>query len=62
MHQERAMTAGRMIREGARRAARDERGSVAIMFTLMTVMVLAVVGGAVDFGRAVLARESCSRR
>lgn len=57
MHQERAMTAGRMIREGARRAARDERGSVAIMFTLMTVMVLAVVGGAVDFGRAVLARE-----
>ena len=51
------MTAGRMIREGARSAARDERGSVAIMFALMTIVVLAVVGGAVDFGRAVLARE-----
>jgi Flp pilus assembly protein TadG len=51
------MTAGRMIRAGAQRAARDERGSVAVMFALMTVVVMAVVGGAVDFGRAVLARE-----
>jgi Flp pilus assembly protein TadG len=51
------MTAGRMIRKRVRSAARDERGSVAIMFALTTVVVLAVVGGAVDFGRAVLARE-----
>ena len=57
MHREHAMTAGRIIREGARGAARDESGSVAIMFALMTIVVMAVVGGAVDFGRAVLARE-----
>lgn len=53
----RAATARRVFCTGLRRASRDERGSVAIMFTLTAVIVLAVVGGAVDFGRAVLARE-----
>lgn len=57
MHREHAMTAGRMIRKRVRSAARDERGSVAIMFALIAISVFAVVGGAVDFGRAVLARE-----
>ena len=36
---------------------RNERGSVAIIFALTTIVVMGVVGGAVDFGRAVLARE-----
>jgi Flp pilus assembly protein TadG len=35
----------------------DDRGTTAVMFALMTVVVIALVGGAVDFGRAVLARE-----
>ena len=57
MHREHAMTAGQMIRKRARSARRDERGSVAIMFALTTIAVMAVVGGAIDFGRAVLTRE-----
>jgi len=36
---------------------RDERGTVAIIFALMTVVVSSLVGGAIDFGRAVTVRE-----
>ena len=36
---------------------RNERGSVAIMFALTTLVVFTVVGSAVDFGRALIARE-----
>ncbi|MEO8651797.1 MAG: pilus assembly protein [Hyphomicrobiaceae bacterium] len=46
-----------MISKRVRSARRDERGSVAIMFALTTIAVMAVVGGAIDFGRAVLTRE-----
>ena len=35
----------------------DERGTIAIIFALMTVVVVSMVGGAVDFGRAVTARD-----
>jgi Flp pilus assembly protein TadG len=37
--------------------ARDDRGSVAIMFALSIFVVFTLVGGAVDFGRAMVARE-----
>jgi Flp pilus assembly protein TadG len=57
LHRVRAMMARQMMYKGARRALRDERGSVAVMFALTTIIVMAVVGGAVDFGRAVVARE-----
>jgi Flp pilus assembly protein TadG len=57
LHQVRTMTVRQMLCMGTHRAVRDERGSVAIMFALTTIIVMAVVGGAVDFGRAVLARE-----
>jgi Flp pilus assembly protein TadG len=36
---------------------RDEKGTIAIIFALMTVVVSSLVGGAVDFGRAVTVRE-----
>ena len=35
----------------------DDRGSVAIMFALSIFVVFTLVGGAVDFGRAMVARE-----
>ncbi|MEZ5853886.1 MAG: pilus assembly protein TadG-related protein [Hyphomicrobiaceae bacterium] len=35
----------------------DERGSVGIIFALTTLVVVSVVGGAVDYGRATTARE-----
>lgn len=37
--------------------ARDRRGSVAIMFGLSIFVVVSVVGSAVDYGRALLARD-----
>jgi Flp pilus assembly protein TadG len=52
-----AECARRTVLAGLQRAARDDRGSVAIMFTLTVVVVMTVVGGGVDFGRAVLTRE-----
>jgi len=36
---------------------RDEKGTVAILFGLTGVVVMALVGGAVDYGRAVTARD-----
>ncbi|MBN9279781.1 MAG: hypothetical protein J0I57_19405, partial [Hyphomicrobium sp.] len=39
------------------RLARDRRGSVAIMFGLSVFVVVSVVGSAVDYGRALLARD-----
>ena len=38
------------------RFSRDESGTVAILFSLTAVVVLAMVGGAIDYGRAVHAR------
>jgi len=35
----------------------DERGTIAIIFALTSFIVLALVGGAVDYGRAVTARD-----
>ena len=37
--------------------AKDDRGSVAIMFALTIFVVFTLVGGAVDLGRAMVARE-----
>ena len=37
--------------------AKDDRGSVAIMFALTIFVVITLVGGAVDLGRAMVARE-----
>lgn len=36
---------------------RDEQGSVAIIFALTTIIVVSLVGGAVDYGRATAARD-----
>ena len=36
---------------------KDDRGSVVIMFALTIFVVFTLVGGAVDFGRAMVARE-----
>ncbi|MGD9802456.1 MAG: pilus assembly protein TadG-related protein [Hyphomicrobiaceae bacterium] len=36
---------------------RDEKGSIAILFALTSFIVMALVGGAVDYGRAVTARD-----
>ena len=57
LHRVRTMTVRQMMSRGTRRALRDERGSVAIMFALISIAIFAIVGGAIDFGRAVLARE-----
>ncbi len=35
----------------------DERGSIAVLFALTTLIIAAGVGGAIDYGRAVLVRE-----
>jgi Flp pilus assembly protein TadG len=42
---------------GMRMFRRDERGSIAILFGLTSFIVMALVGGAVDYGRAVTARD-----
>ncbi|MFV0295845.1 MAG: pilus assembly protein TadG-related protein [Hyphomicrobiaceae bacterium] len=39
------------------RFVREDRGSVAIMFALSSLVILSLVGGAVDYGRASLARQ-----
>jgi Flp pilus assembly protein TadG len=43
-------------RSGAQRFGKDESGTVAIIFALTMVVVLSLVGGAIDYGRAVHAR------
>lgn len=45
----------------ARRLLNDERGSTATLFGLMAVPVLAMVGVAIDYGRAVHLREQLQR-
>ncbi len=40
----------------AARFSRDESGTVAILFGLMAIVLFALVGGAIDYGRAVHAR------
>lgn len=37
--------------------SRDEKGSVAIIFALTSFIVIALIGGAVDYGRALTARD-----
>jgi Flp pilus assembly protein TadG len=39
------------------RAVKDDRGSVSIIFGMSVLVLFAIVGGAVDFGRTMLARE-----
>ncbi len=43
-------------RSGAHQFRRDEAGSVAVIFSLTAIVVLSLVGGAIDYGRAVHAR------
>ena len=43
-------------RSGAQRFCKDESGAVAIIFALTTLIILSLVGGAIDYGRAVHAR------
>jgi len=45
------------LRTRTRVFRRDERGSIAILFGLTSFIVMALVGGAVDYGRAVTARD-----
>jgi len=45
-----------VIRSVAQRFQADEQGSIAIIFGLMAIVLFAMVGGAIDFGRAVHAR------
>lgn len=40
---------------------RDESGSIAIIFGLMSFVVIALVGGAIDFGRAYTVKEQLQR-
>ncbi len=47
----------REFRNSASSLHKDERGSIAILFALTTLVVMSLVGGAVDYGRAVTARE-----
>jgi Flp pilus assembly protein TadG len=44
------------IRGLLRRAGRDEKGNVAILFALMTIVVSGVLGLSIDYGRAIDAR------
>ncbi|MGE0765436.1 MAG: pilus assembly protein TadG-related protein [Hyphomicrobiaceae bacterium] len=46
----------RLLR-GVRAFGRNEKGSIAILFGLTSFIVMALVGGAVDYGRAVTARN-----
>lgn len=43
-------------RSGAKHFCKDESGAIAIIFALTTLIVLSLVGGAIDYGRAVHAR------
>ena len=43
-------------RSGAHQFCKDESGSVAVIFALTSLIVLSLVGGAIDYGRAVHAR------
>lgn len=43
-------------RSGAHQFRRDESGGVAIIFSLTAIVILSLVGGAIDYGRAVHAR------
>ena len=45
------------VRFSGKRFTRDERGSVLIMFGLATFVIFTLVGAAVDYGRAIVARE-----
>jgi len=45
------------FRGGLRAFRRDEKGTIAIIFALTSFIVMALVGGAVDYGRAVTARD-----
>lgn len=49
------------LRQGARAYRQDERGTVAILFGLTAFVVLALIGGAVDFGRAITVKEQLQR-
>lgn len=44
-------------RAGLTAFSSNEKGSVAIIFAMMTFIIMALVGGAIDFGRAVTARQ-----
>jgi Flp pilus assembly protein TadG len=48
--------AGPALRRALRLWSRDESGAVAILFALLTLIIFALVGGAIDYGRAVHAR------
>jgi len=53
-----AMRAARVsIHHTMRSFGRDQAGTIAIIFALMSFIVMALVGGAVDYGRAVTARD-----
>lgn len=59
---ERERPAGfRALAASGRRFGRDERGSVAIIFGLTAGVILALVGGAIDYGRAVTARDQIQK-
>lgn len=45
------------FRHGTGTFRRDEKGTIAILFALTSFVVMALVGGAVDYGRAVTARD-----
>jgi Flp pilus assembly protein TadG len=46
----------RIVLRLIRKSAADRSGSVAIIFALTTIVVMSLVGGAIDYGRAVHAR------
>jgi Flp pilus assembly protein TadG len=48
--------ANRASCSGAKQFSKDESGTVAIIFALTTLIMLSLVGGAIDYGRAVHAR------
>jgi Flp pilus assembly protein TadG len=52
-----ASAAATRISSHVRSLVRDREGSVAIVFALTSFVVLSMVGGAIDYGRAVTARD-----
>ncbi len=50
-------TARGSLRAGLKAFSGDEKGSIAIVFAMMTFIIMTLVGGAIDFGRAVTTRE-----
>lgn len=54
-------TAVSEMKTGSRAFASDEKGTIAILFGLTAFVVLALVGGAVDFGRAISVKEQLQR-